>query len=49
MVNIDTIEEKKEEEGINPFCYGGRWSLYNVGEGQIDPHFLTAPQGLIGP
>ena len=35
-------------EWINSFCPGGRWSLYSLGGGQFDPHFLTAPGGLLG-
>ena len=33
---------------FNPFWPGGHWSLYSLGEGQFDPHFLTAPGGLMG-
>ena len=34
---------------LNPFCSGGCRSVYSLGGGQFDPHFLTAPRGLIGP
>ena len=30
-------------EQLNLFCHGGRWSLYSLGGGHFDPHFLTAP------
>ena len=32
---------------LNPFCPGGCWSRYSLG-GQFDPHFLTAPRGVLG-